>query len=449
MRRWTATSASTCPPRRPSALAPRAPWRLISGVALAGTVACAARSRPPRDPASPVGESQPAAVDPRGVGAVVVLGVELPPAGAVVGSHYQGVLYDVRRSAYSLTSDTRGAWAAAARQHAEALLHDAGFTVRSVAPVTSASRRADEARFGIRGRAISFSFQSSGQSEPFLVVFTAELSWEVTDLSSGAVIFTRTTLGTARQRGEVDAAALAALDQALQLFLGDGALARALAARAGSDSGAVESFTRPPLRRDEIVSLGPGDRNPSEELTPVTRVAEGLARLSGPGGGYYGTAILLSRDGLGITTMRAARALSGLTTARARLHSGLELPVRLVRTSRSRGVALIQVACPGDCPTVDWDLPARVEPFTPVLVVGAGEEAVGTLSVRQTTVGGRWGLARGVSLGARVQDGGAVAPEDDGRVFGIVVTVGERRIVMMLGEVLRSLKVRPAGPAAS
>jgi hypothetical protein len=71
------------------------------------------------------------------------------------------------------------------------------------------------------------------------------------------------------------------------------------------------------------------------------------------------------------------------------------------------------------------------------------------LSVRETVLGGRWGLARGVTLGARTQDGGAVALPDDGQVFGIVVTVGERRVVMMLGETLRALGVRPLLPPAS
>jgi hypothetical protein len=416
---------------------------LALGVTLAGGLACARRPNAVQDPAPSVGDSSQAAPDPRSVGAIVVLGVELPPQGTLIGAHYQGQLYEVRQEPYSLSADTRGAWSTAARRRAEALVREAGFTVRSVGPVTSSSRRVDDARFGIRGRAISFGFHSTGQVEPFFVVFTAELSWQVIDLSDGTVIFERTALGTARQRGDIDAAAATALDQTLLTFLGDGSLAAALTGRPGPDSNAVERFTRPPPGHDDVISLGPGDRNASAEFTPVTRVAEGLAALRGPGGGQYGTAILLSRDGLGLTTMRSARALRGLTSARARLHSGLEWPVRVVRSSRTYGVALLQVACPGDCPTVDWDLPARVAPFSEVVVVGAGDEGVGTLSVRETVVGGRWGLARGVSLGVRADDGGAVALVDNGRVFGIVVTVGERRIVMMLRESLRALKVRP------
>lgn len=427
-------------PQRAGAPVCASAFALIMACALRGGSSGEVAARP----AGPGG----AAVDPAGVGAIVVLGVELPPQGTLLGAHYQGQLYSVRRDAYNLSSDTRGAWSTAARQRAETLVREAGFIVRSVGPVTSSSRRVDDARFGIQGRAISFDFHSTGQVEPFLVVFTAEVSWQVIDLSSETVVFERATIGTARQRGDVDGAAAAALDQALLLFLGDGALVRALAARPGPDSGMVERFTRPPPGKGEVISLGPDDRNPSEESTPVARVAQGLASLSGPGGGHYGTAILMSRDGLGLTTMRAARALRGVSSARARLPSGLERPVRLVRVSRTYGVALVQVDCPGDCPTVAWDLPSRVAAFAPVLVVGAGTEAVGTLSVRETVVGGRWGLARGVALGARVQDGGAVALVENGQVFGIVVTVGERRIVMMFREVLRALKVRPAEPAA-
>ena len=448
MRPWTASSPSICPPRRPRIAGPRGHLRRLALWALlAGVASCAWPA--PQAPAPSADEARQAAPDPHDVGAVVVLGVELPAQGSIVGAHYQGQLYDVRRASYSLTTERRAAWSAAARRRAEALAREAGFTVRDVAPVTRSSRRVDDARFGIRGRATALEIQSSGQVEPYLVSVTAEVSWEVLDLSSGSTIFARAAHGAVRQRGEVDDAAAAALDQTLLEFLGDGAVLRALASHPGPDSAAVERVLRPVPGRDEVIPLGPADRNPSGELRPVGRVAQGLVALSGPGGGGWGTAMLLSKGGLGLTTIRSARAMRGAIGARARLYSGLERPVRLVRISRSYGVALVQVDCGGDCPTVDWELPSRVEASTPVLVVGAGEEGVGTLSVRETVLGGRWGLARGVTLGARTQDGGAVALPDDGQVFGIVVTVGERRVVMMLGESLRALGVRPLLPPAS
>lgn len=436
MRRWSAVAAPTSPSRA-----------LVWAAALGCVTACALRSgRSGSDAAHPSGPGR-GPVDPRSVGALVVLGIELPASGVPIGAHYQGLQFSVRQFDYTLQPAVRSAWAAAAQLRAEALVRGAGFRVRSVGPASIVTQRIEGVRFGIQGHVASLEVRSSGQFEPYLVEVAAEVSWEVLDLAYGGVMLGRTTRGASRLTAPLDSAVAVALDQSLAEFLGEGALAATLAAgRPSSDTGAVGRFTRPPPASDEIILLGEADLNPATETTPVTRVAHGIVSLRGPGGGYYGTAILLSRDGLGITTTRSARAVRGARSSRAQLYSGVERPVRVVRSSRTLGVALIQVACPGDCPTVDWDARDGVEASTPVLVVGAGAEGVGTLSIARGLVGGQWGLARGITLEAFAEGGEAVALADTGRVFGVAVAIGEQRVVMMLDDVLRALRVRPPAP---
>jgi hypothetical protein len=378
----------------------------------------------------------------------VLLGVELPAAGTPIGAHYQGLQFGARQFDYQLGTAQRTTWAEGAQQRGEALVRGAGYRLRSVGPASVVSQQIEEVRFGIQGHVASLEIRTFGQFEPYLVEVGAEVSWEVLDVSAGSVIVGRTTRGTARLTGSVDSAVAVALDQTLAVFLGDASLGTTLAAERPTDAGPIGRFARPPPESGEIIQLSGADLNPSGDSTPVGRVAQGVVSLRGPGGGYYGTAVLLTRDGLGLATMRSARAVRGARGTRAQLYSGVERPVRVVRANRTLGVALIQVACPGDCPTVDWESPVGVPTSTPVVIVGAASEGVGTLSVGRGQVGGQWGLARGVTLEGWAGGGEAVARAATGRVFGIAVLAGDRRIVLMIGEVLQGLRVRPPRAAA-
>lgn len=380
-------------------------------------------------------------LSPADVGPVVLTGLELPVAGTLIGGHFHGAGYAVRQSSYHITEAVRTRWALDGRLRGERILRLAGYFVENVDPSSSDARRIN-ADFGLSGRVAGLEVRSTGNGAPFDIDAQVEIAWELLDIASGAVIVGRNVRGGARFVGTMDSAVGAAIDQSLERLLADSVFQMALSVPRDDFAGTTTRGWRDVPGPGEIIELTESDLNTSRDSAALERVAWGVVSLHGTGGGYFGSAFLLTRDGLGLTSFNSMRAARRSRDVRVRLVTGVERPVRLLRRDAQLNVALIQVQCPGDCPTVDWRAPAGVPPSTHVMIVGSRGTS---LIISPGMVGGRWGVAYGLTLETDTGAAGEpIATPGQGRVFAMVGGLPGQTTAITLEQIFRALRIRSA-----
>jgi S1-C subfamily serine protease len=389
-----------------------------------------------RAPTLPAGAGFPA-----GIGTLLYIGLEFPEPGTVIGAQYGGRTFEVRQSSFHITEAVRNGWTRAARLRGESLLHAAGYQATTVGGPTSDVVMVDEdVRFGLQGRVLALDIRTRAGGTPSRSDGRVEVAWEVLDVARGAVVFGRTLEGAVRAAPSIEHATFDALDDALGRLLADTAFQRVL--REPPPPREVEAAAGGMVLAGSIepISVSRGDINPARDSGAIGRVAAGLVTLSSSGRSI-GTAFVLTRSGLALTSQRAARQAVRL---RVRLPSGVVRPARVIRTHSGLDVALIQIACPETCTTVDWseDLPAV---NAEVLVVAAPLGDAAAVIVTPGRIGGQWGLATGVTLALpgieEVLGGEPIALATTGRVVAMVAARPGRRSALLLGELLRALRV--------
>jgi hypothetical protein len=389
---------------------------------------------------APLDEPTPLPV-PADAGAILLLGVEMPAAGSALGGHYAGST-ESRVVSYQLTDAARARWAQSARERGEAVLRGSGYHVRRGGPASSDAQLLRDVQYGLAGRVQSLQVRTTGPTEPYRVDAQVVIGWELLDLGSGSAVFGRVMHGAARATGSVDDVVGQALDESLLRLSNDTAFLRAVAApRADPDANRVSRFVRPIPEGRQVITLTLADQHPAADSGIVGRMAAGIVALRGPDNAY-GTAFVLTRDGLSIAPASSVRHPRQL---RARLPNGVERPVRVLRSHRGLDVALVQIACPGECDTVDWEAPSGVGVSTNVLAVGAPPSDNASVIVAFGRMGGQWGVATGVTVEGFqdiVVGGEPVARTTSGKVFGLVSSRPGRLTVLMLAEVLGVLNVR-------
>ena len=373
---------------------------------------------------------------------IMYMGLDLPSAGTQLGGHYSGANFSTRQATYQLSDGLRNRWSIQARARGDAMLRGAGFRVRSVGATMSEAQEVVGVQYGLSGQVHQLSVRTTGPAEPYNVEVQTEIGWELLDLGSGSAVFGRAYQGVLRATGSLDTVVARALDESLGRLVADSAFLRALAMpRSDPDADRAVGFVRAFPPAGQLLRIHVNDILPAPDSAPVGRIAAGIVTLHGDDNAL-GTAFVLTRDGLAVTGGRELRTSDRI---RARLPSGVDRPVRLLRKSSGLDVALIQLACPGECTTVDWEAPVGVPVFTNVVAVGAPVREGDPVVISSGRVGGRWGIAHGVTLEGMEEtvDGGEpVARSATGHVFGLIVIKRGRRIVLLLDEVFRSLKVR-------
>ncbi len=377
---------------------------------------------------------------PAVVGTIVVMGVELPVAGAI-GSHYEGVQFEREVARIFMSDGLRRSWALESARRLADRLRDAGYRVEQGATPTSDARALGTARFGLTGRVASLRVRSSGGTGPHRIEASSVVAWELLDLARGASVIERVQPGRARAREAVDAAVLGSLDASLAALLGDTLFLRALAAprpRNLDDLVAAFFAERPGPGSTDTIRLGAEERNPLGGGKTLHRLVAGLVTVSG--NDREDTGVLITRDGLLLTTTRAA----GARRAWARFGTGDQRPARFLRAAARAGIALMQVSCPDPCATVPWTL-ARGTGGTRVIVVGAPFGADSGYLVGRGSARGRAGRPLGARIGLDVEadlvGSEPVARDDDGRVFALTVPQRRGQAALPIAEVFRLLGI--------
>ena len=370
---------------------------------------------------------------------IMFLGLELPEVGTEIGGHYAGG-NNLRTTSYHMIDGARQRWTTLASQRAEAILRAVGFRVHAVTQASGA-QPVHNVQYGLLGQVRQLQVRTRGSSEPYSVEVQTQIGWELLDLGSGTAVFGRQLEGTTREIGEVEQIISVALDQSVSRLMDDGGFRNAIAVPRSVPGGDIPaSFRRAVPASGATFVIALNEQQIDSVGNPADRMSAGVITLRGRDN-TMGTAFVLTRDGLALADARLVRSMDRL---RARLPSGIDRPVRLLRRGGSLDAALIQVACPGVCTTVDWEAPASVPVYTSVMTVSAPLRDGEVPLVSTGRVGGRWGISAGVTIeGLETIEGGEpVGRAASGKVFGVMSVRRGRRAVLMLDEVFRSLKIQ-------
>lgn len=409
--------------------------------------ACAGRpAGTPPSAATTVAEAPAAAppivFNPRAIGTITVLDLELPASGQAIGGHYEGVNYLARVSQLMMGDMARRRWTRSIRESADSLLRVAGYTVRVQGEATSAAEPLRNVRFGLNAQ-LAVTVRTEGRVEPHRVIASVAASWELLDLANGAAVYATDTRGAAQLDDSLDVAVNRAVTRSLQVLLADSSFLVALTTpreRTLEDVVFEALWERPLPGPDDTVWIEPADLNPALVADPIQRVASGVLTIHGKRS-LPTTAFAITRSGLAIT----AALPSHEPRLWGRFHDGVERPVRIVR-SRG-GLNLLQVQCQDFCETVPWIDSLAVQHSGRVFIVAGPIERSQPFWVGS----GRIYLMRsreredlnGFRLGVDDASGGEpVARPVDGLVFA--VSMGNRAVPLSsafraLGVALRPL----------
>lgn len=420
-------------------------WRPVVGSGFALAAGCAV-SAPVAKPAAQVGRPATSPLSgiaaPSMAGTILLMGIQFPEPG-VIGGHFSGVQFQTRVGDILLTEALRRSWSFAASLRMDSVLRRAGYRVMQGALPTSDARRLEGVRFGLLGRVDSLAVRTAGSTGPHSTAANAVVAWELLDLAAGSPVYGRRTAGQGAQADSLRMAVLEALDRALGGLLADSAFLRALVAPRPMD---VEEMMAAPYApraepgSSDTIVLVPDDLNPLPDTSVLLRLAAGVVTLRA---GREETAVLLSRDGLALTSYQAVRRAHRLYT---KFGTGVERPARVLRLNRNAGVALVQISCPDPCTTVPWTTRARAGRDS-VIVIGAPFGAnpaylVGRGVVRERAGASVQGRRFNLEVVAELVGGEAVAGAD-GEVFAL--TLARRtQSAINLADAFRALNIRPA-----
>jgi len=338
------------------------PWFLI----VFGSLACA--SAPVGTSLSPVRQLAPISVAGRVRDTVVFLGVDFSNVGSPVGGHYDGLL-KVYQGPVRITTATVASWSQWTGQIGQAAFTQAGYPIRALSPAFSQLQSYSGVHFAIAAKASSVRVDTYGRLAGDNTQASITVTWELFDARSRSVIYTAMTAGDARTAGQSGDAIADAFRMALASFLADESLVSALQ-KASSPVRVTRAADNVAWRRvmpRESDMIDFVSRDPKIDARPASlaRVSAAVIALGGDTG--FGSAFLLTRDGLALTNFHVVREQQTLT---ARFESGTERPVRVLRVDSVADLALIEVFCPTDCSTVSLGPDGYPAPGTEVYAIG-------------------------------------------------------------------------------
>jgi len=195
------------------------------------------------------------------------------------------------------------------------------------------------------GRLLGLTSSSSDETPADTGSVDIRIEWTLFDAEANLVAL-RATTGTRVSRSErVDGMLAAGTAATLAAFLANDSVKSALPL---SFRPPFTSWRRSLPGRDDTIQLSTADANVDARGTVLEGAMSAVASVRGSTG--VGSAFLLSRDGLAITNYHVIRKQHSLL---AKFRDGSIGAVRVVRTDSLADLALLEIACPTDCFTID------------------------------------------------------------------------------------------------
>lgn len=364
------------------------------------------------------------AIDPRSVGVLMVIAVEPPAEGAIIGGHYEGIQFNRIVGSIAMTDALRQRWSRELVLLADSVLRGTGFRVREGPGSSSDAMAMRGVRLALSARIDSLSIRSVGRGDPRVRAW-AGVEWQLMDLARGTPALLQTVSGASPEGDSAETAVRAAFRHSLESLLASPGFRAALPRprEAGIEDALTAEWTRTVPRAGEPVGVRPARRRPDQ----ATHALAGLVALRDLRN-YRGTAVVLSRDGLAVAPAEAG----SREWLFARFSNGEERPVRVLRAAE--GLVLLEVACPDGCPSVAWDEQGDFSEGQSVYVISA--RSLGIAYQRATLRphdDGAWSV-RG---GGRRSGGEAIVSASHGAVIGVAT----RSRVLPLRQVFELLQM--------
>jgi S1-C subfamily serine protease len=314
---------------------------------LFGSLACA--TSPVGTSLSPAPQLAPISVAGRVRDTVVFFGIDFSNVGSRVGNHYDGLL-KVYQGPVEITAATVASWSQWTKEIGQTGFTRAGYPLRQVSAAFSQLQSYSGVHFAIAGKASQVRVDTYGRLAGNNTQASITITWELFDARSRSVIYTAMTSGDATTAGQSGDAIANAYRMALASFLADESLVRALQ-NASTPVRAPRAADNVPWRRilpreSDIIEFASKDQKIDARQSPIAGASVAVVALRGDTG--FGSAFLLTKDGLALTNFHVVREQQTLT---ARFEGGVERPVRVVRVDSLADLALVEIFCPTDCST--------------------------------------------------------------------------------------------------
>src|SRR5690348_9108377 len=239
-------------------------------------------------------------------------------------------------------------WTRTERDSGARVLQRAGYQVKVVSGGYARLARYTNARFAIAGRVMGLTLSTPAESNVDSGSVDVRVEWTLYDANANVValrVMTGGHVARATKTGVVDGTVAAGTAASLAEFLANDSVKSVLPL---SPSAPATSWHRPLPARDDTIRLRAADANVDTRGSMLEGALSAVASLRGSAG--VGSAFLLSRDGLAMTNYHVVHKQTGLV---ARLRDGSSAAVRVVRTDPGADLALLEIACPSDCFTID------------------------------------------------------------------------------------------------
>jgi S1-C subfamily serine protease len=301
-------------------------------------------------------------------------------------------------------------------------------------------------RFSLAGRLVGLIV--SAPSDPAIDSSTVDvrIEWTLFDTRTHDDGLRLTADAHVAGSGGIERSLSAATAATLREFLADSTVRSSLTLAAQS----TETAWRRPswnAHAGDTITLTPRDVNVDTRGSALAGAVAAVVSLRGSAG--VGSAFLLTRDGLAITNYHVVRNQRSLT---ARFRDGVMAAVRVVRADSRADLALVEIACPADCYTVDLygSIPSVGED---VFAIGSPVSEQFSHSVTKGIVSGvrRRGAERLLQTDAAVNRGNSGGPLIEARTARVVGIVSEKLeldgidgmgFAIAVDDALRVLRVR-------
>lgn len=252
---------------------------------------------------------------------------------------------DVAEEALHTPATLVRSWTRSPQDSGARVLERAGYRVKVVPGGRARLERYTSSRFAIVGRLLGFTPAVAEEAPADTGSVDIRIEWTLFDAEANLVAL-RATTGTRVGRAEqVDRMLAAGTAATLAEFLASDSVKSTLPL---SFRPVSTSWRRLLPSRDDTIQLTSADANIDARGSALDGALSAVASIRGSTG--VGSAFLLSKDGLAITNYHVIRKQHSLL---AKLRDGSIGAVRVVRTDSLADLALLEIACPGDCYTMD------------------------------------------------------------------------------------------------
>ena len=387
-------------------------------------------------------------VQNRSTDTIVFLGIDLAAMNPTVGDHYNGLL-KIRQHSIHVTPTVSTTWATWMRDIGTRELQNAGYALKVTSSLFGQLENYAGVRFALAGKPAAVSVDTYGALAGNQTRARVAIAWETFDVRLKSVIYRVQTSGEATTSGTSGDAVAVAFRIAMRELLARVDFVDAVVqstSRVAESQPADLGWRRTIPSESELILLRAGDANPMPNVSPLEQATAAVVSLRGDEA--LGAAVMISRDGLALTSLHVIRGQSRVT---AGFRDGTDRPVRLVRGDSVADLALVEVLCPADCPTIG------LAPET--ASVGADVFAIGTPLAMSLTNSVTKGIVSGVRRRGSVaviqtdaalnpgNSGGPLVAAGSGACLGIVTSklVGEGvegiGFAVVIDDALRALGV--------